>query len=107
MAHEYETALRNAFFDESEAKCTETVSKKMFMSVLQKLQGPVEPDQLHTVVVTYDKRRGRLVNVNYFFNGLKYLHKPFTIATYAPKKKKGKKGKRKAKFTLPYLHRPT
>lgn len=75
----------------------------MFMSVLQKLQGPVEPDQLYTVVVAYYKRRGRLVNVNDFFNGLKYLHKPFTIATYAHKKKNGKK----AKFTHPYLHRPT
>ncbi|XP_041721886.1 ankyrin repeat and EF-hand domain-containing protein 1 [Coregonus clupeaformis] len=104
-SHEHEAALRNAFLDESEAKGTETVSREMFISVLQKLQAPVELDQLHKVVVAHDKRREGLVNISDFFKGLKYLQKPFTIASYGPKKKKGekrgKKGKKKAKFTLP------
>ncbi|XP_024278479.1 ankyrin repeat and EF-hand domain-containing protein 1a [Oncorhynchus tshawytscha] len=104
-SHEHEAALRNAFLDESEAKGTETVSREMFISVLQKLQAPVELDQLHKVVVAHDKRREGLVNVSDFFKGLKYLQKSFTIASYGPKKKKGgkrgKKGKKKAKFTLP------
>ncbi|XP_019911589.2 ankyrin repeat and EF-hand domain-containing protein 1a isoform X2 [Esox lucius] len=104
-SNEHEASLRKAFFEESKFEGKEVVSRETFISVLQEFQAPVEPDQIHTVVLAHDKRREGLVNISDFFKGLKYIQKPFTIASYGPKKKKsgkrGKKVKRNAKLSLP------
>ncbi|KAM6964990.1 ankyrin repeat and EF-hand domain-containing protein 1 [Aplochiton taeniatus] len=99
---EHETALRKEFGVQ-----LETASREEFVSVLQRLEAPVEPDQLHTVYLAHDRKKEGFININEFFKGLKYLQKPFVVASYGPKKKKGKgaksgkKGKKKGKLTIP------
>ncbi|KAM3860927.1 ankyrin repeat and EF-hand domain-containing protein 1-like [Diretmus argenteus] len=80
-SHEHQTALRNAFGDN-------TVSRETFISVLENLKAPVEPDQLHTVILAHDEMEEGFVNVNKFIEGIKYIKKASRISTYFPKKKK-------------------
>ncbi|KAG7453785.1 ankyrin repeat and EF-hand domain-containing protein 1, partial [Solea senegalensis] len=103
-SHEYETELRQAFGNKSD-----TVTKDLFISVLQKLKAPADVDQLQTVISAHDKRKESCVNINDFIKGVKYIKKPFLLSSYLPKKKKGSKGgkgggkkkKKKDKFVLP------
>ncbi|XP_040920403.1 ankyrin repeat and EF-hand domain-containing protein 1a [Toxotes jaculatrix] len=99
-SHEYETELRQAFGDKPD-----TVTREMFMSVLEELNAPVELDQLHTVISAHDKGKDGCININDFIKGVKYIKKPFLLSSYMPKKKKGEKGgkggKKKGKFVLP------
>uniref|UniRef100_A0A672HHS3 Ankyrin repeat and EF-hand domain containing 1a n=1 Tax=Salarias fasciatus TaxID=181472 RepID=A0A672HHS3_SALFA len=107
-SHENQAELRQAFGNGSDIITTE-----MFISVLEGLKAPVEPEQLHLVVTAHDKRREGCVNINEFFKGVKYIKKPFLLASYVPKKKKGAKGakggkkkKKKEKFALPICTLP-
>ncbi|KAM3863875.1 ankyrin repeat and EF-hand domain-containing protein 1-like [Diretmus argenteus] len=98
-SHEHQTALLNAIGND-------TVSTDTFISVLENLKAPVEPDQLRTVILAHDKRRAGFLNVNEFVKGVKYIHKASLLSSYSPKKKKGNKGgkanKKRGKFTLPF-----
>lgn len=97
---EHEAALRDVFGSKHEM-----VSRETFISALEALKAPVEPDQLHAVLLAHDRRREGFINVDDFLKGVKYIHKPFLLSSYGPKKKKGKHGgkggKKRGKFTLP------
>ncbi|XP_028253918.1 ankyrin repeat and EF-hand domain-containing protein 1 isoform X2 [Parambassis ranga] len=98
-SYEYETELRKAFGDNSD-----TVTAEMFISVLEQLNAPVEPDQLQSVILAHDKQKQPCININDFIKGVKYIKKPFLLSSYMPKQKKGPKGKKggkKRKFVLP------
>lgn len=97
-SQEYEAELWKAFGDKSD-----TVTAERFVSVLEELQAPVEPDQIQAVISAH----GGDVNISDFIRGVKYIKKPFRLSSYMPKKKKGGKGKKggkkkkKAPFVLP------
>ncbi|XP_030577806.1 ankyrin repeat and EF-hand domain-containing protein 1 [Archocentrus centrarchus] len=99
-SQEYEAELWQAFGTKSD-----TVTAEMFISVLEKLQAPVEPDQIQAVISSHGGD-GR-VNISDFIRGVKYIAKPFRLSSYMPKKKragrerKGSKKKKKDKFVLP------
>lgn len=100
-SNEYETELRQACGDKSD-----TVATEVFISALENLKAPVELDQLHAVISAHDKAKQGCVNINDFIKGAKYIKKPFLLASYIPKKKKGEKGgkggkKKKGKLELP------
>ncbi|CAN9507800.1 unnamed protein product [Ophioblennius macclurei] len=107
-SHENQTELRQAFGNDSEI-----ITREMFISVLEALKAPVEPEQLHIIVSAHDKRKEGCVNTSDFFKGVKYIKKPFLLASYVPKKKKGGKGskggkkkRKKEKFALPICMHP-
>lgn len=97
-SQEYEAELWKAFADKSD-----TVTAERFISVLEELQAPAEPDQVQAVVSAH----GGDVNISDFIRGVKYIKKPFRLSSYMPKKKKGGKGKKggkkkkKGPFVLP------
>ncbi|XP_039454486.1 ankyrin repeat and EF-hand domain-containing protein 1a isoform X2 [Oreochromis aureus] len=97
-SQEYEAELWKAFGNKSD-----TVTAERFVSVLEELQAPVEPDQIQAVISAH----GGDVNISDFIRGVKYIKKPFRLSSYMPKKKKGGKGKKggkkkkKAPFVLP------
>ncbi|XP_056260631.1 ankyrin repeat and EF-hand domain-containing protein 1a isoform X1 [Seriola aureovittata] len=99
-SNEYETELRQEIGDKSD-----TVTSEMFISVLEELKAPVEPEQLQTVILAHDKGKDGCVNISDFIKGVKYIKKPFLLSSYMPKKKKEKGGKggkkKKGKFELP------
>uniref|UniRef100_A0A673IN73 Ankyrin repeat and EF-hand domain containing 1b n=1 Tax=Sinocyclocheilus rhinocerous TaxID=307959 RepID=A0A673IN73_9TELE len=77
-------------------KPVENISVENFVSSLQAHQAPVSNENLQRIILEHDKNRESVINVNYFFKGLKYLQKAFVISSYAPKQaKKGKGGKEK------------
>ncbi|XP_066498935.1 ankyrin repeat and EF-hand domain-containing protein 1 [Hoplias malabaricus] len=97
---EHETTLRKAF--EAEMKePVENVSRDAFASVLQAHHAPVDQERLQKIVMDHDKKREGVVNLSDFFKGLVYLQKAFVLSSYAPKTKKGGKGKRKGKYVFP------
>lgn len=97
-SQEYEAELWKAFGDKSD-----TVTAERFISVLEELQTPVEPDRIQAVISAH----GGDVNISDFIRGVKYIKKPFRLSSYMPKKKKGGKGKKggkkkkKGPFVLP------
>lgn len=100
-SNEFQAELRQAFVD-----TTETVPSEMFVLVLEKLNAPVKPDQLHKVVSAHDKKGEGRINITDFIKGVKYIKKASLLSSYVPKKKKGEKGrkggkKKKGKFLLP------
>ncbi|CAJ1077309.1 ankyrin repeat and EF-hand domain-containing protein 1 [Xyrichtys novacula] len=98
-SHEYETELRQTCRDE-----LTIVPTHMFVSVLEDLKAPVDPEQLDIVISAHDKGKAGLISINDFIKGVKYVKKPFLHSSYVPKKKgeKGGKGvKKRGKFELP------
>uniref|UniRef100_A0A8C1WM80 Ankyrin repeat and EF-hand domain containing 1b n=1 Tax=Cyprinus carpio TaxID=7962 RepID=A0A8C1WM80_CYPCA len=90
---EHETTLRKAFeIAEGLNKPVENVSVENFVSLLQVHQAPVSNENLQRIIMEHDKNRESVVNLNYFFKGLKYLQKAFVISSYAPKQAKKEKG---------------
>nr|XP_019947092.1 PREDICTED: ankyrin repeat and EF-hand domain-containing protein 1 isoform X2 [Paralichthys olivaceus] len=100
-SHENETELCQAFGSNSD-----TVPTKRFVSVLEELKAPAEPEQLQKVISAHDKEKVGSINISDFIKGVKYIKKPYLHSSYLPKKKKGgKKGKggkkKKGKLVIP------
>lgn len=99
-SNEYEAELAEAFGDNLGAVNTDT-----FLSVLQELNAPVEPYQLHMVISAHDKKAEGSINVTEFIKGVRYIKKVFRLSVYMPQKKKEKGGKggkkKKGGFVLP------
>ncbi|XP_006625836.2 ankyrin repeat and EF-hand domain-containing protein 1 [Lepisosteus oculatus] len=99
---ENEAVLRSAFGSiEGEA---ENVSKENFVTVLQEKGAPVNLEEIQKIAMVHDKSREGCININEFFKGSKFLQKAFLLSSYATKTKKGKKGikgKKKGKFSIP------
>ncbi|KAM6980516.1 ankyrin repeat and EF-hand domain-containing protein 1 [Aplochiton taeniatus] len=102
---EYESALRSAMeILEEVPSAVDTVSKETFVTVLSEHRAPVQEENLQKIIMEHDKKREGLIHITDFFKGVRYLQKPFTLPSYAPKKKKagkGGKGKKKGQFVLP------
>lgn len=82
-----------------------TVPTKTFISVLQELKAPVNPDQLRTVVSAVEVASEGHVNIKDFIKGTKYISKQFLYLTYFQQKKKREpkgKAKKKGKFVNPF-----
>uniref|UniRef100_H3A1L0 Ankyrin repeat and EF-hand domain containing 1 n=1 Tax=Latimeria chalumnae TaxID=7897 RepID=H3A1L0_LATCH len=96
---EHEKVLRSAFevMDLGDG----TVAKEDFALVIQGKEAPIEFEDLQKIMQVHDKNRLGSVNINEFFKGSKYLQKTFLMASYEPKKKKGKKGGKKGKASIP------
>ncbi|CAG12996.1 unnamed protein product, partial [Tetraodon nigroviridis] len=98
-----EKELLNAF-----GKDSVTAPTKKFISVLQELKAPVDPDQLHAVVSTIEVVSESIpshVNIRDFIKGTKYISKQFLYSTYFQQKKKKEpkgKAKKKGKFVNPF-----
>lgn len=99
-SHEFQDELWEALGNTSDV-----VPAQMFVSVLEELKAPVDPDQLREVASAHDKGREGCVSVSDFLRGTKYVSKAFLLASYAPKKKKGERGgkggKKKGKLVVP------
>ncbi|XP_016118823.1 ankyrin repeat and EF-hand domain-containing protein 1-like, partial [Sinocyclocheilus grahami] len=77
-------------------KPVENISVENYVSSLQAHQAVVSNENLQRIIMEHDKNRESVINVNYFFKGLKCLQKAFVISSYAPKQaKRGKGGKEK------------
>lgn len=82
-----------------------TVPTGTFVSVLQELNAPVEPDRLSELASAIEVEEEGHVNVGEFIKGTKYINKQFLYATYLQQKKKKepkRKGKKKGKFVVPF-----
>lgn len=106
-SHENEAELRKAFeFHSKGITNLEMVSFENFVSVLQDFQAPINDEHVQKILLTHDKRRQGLININDFFKGLRYLPRTLVMTSYErkrAKKRAGKsgKGKKKSKLNLP------
>lgn len=76
-----------------------------FISVLQELKAPAEPDQLQAVASTIETSSEGHVNIKEFIKGTKYINKQFLYLSYFQQKKKKEpkgKAKKKGKFVIPF-----
>uniref|UniRef100_A0A096M0K4 Ankyrin repeat and EF-hand domain containing 1a n=1 Tax=Poecilia formosa TaxID=48698 RepID=A0A096M0K4_POEFO len=76
-SNEYQAELVEAFRDQFGNADLDT-----FMSVLENLGAPVEPDQLEMVFSAHNKKGEGLINVNDFVKGTKYIKKVFRLTGY-------------------------
>ncbi|KAM4713097.1 ankyrin repeat and EF-hand domain-containing protein 1 [Anableps anableps] len=103
--HDWSNEFNDELEDAFKNKLT-NVNTDTFISVLEKLNAPVDPDQLQMVVSAHDKLGLDNINITDFIKGVKYIKKPFRLSVYmSQKKKKEKKGKggkkKKGPFVLP------
>uniref|UniRef100_A0A3B3TR91 Ankyrin repeat and EF-hand domain containing 1a n=1 Tax=Poecilia latipinna TaxID=48699 RepID=A0A3B3TR91_9TELE len=97
-SNEYQAELVEAFRDQFGNADLDT-----FMSVLENLGAPVEPDQLEMVFSAHNKKGEGLINVNDFVKGTKYIKKVFRLTGYTTQKKKKEKGAKKKKKKGPFV----
>uniref|UniRef100_A0A3B3WHQ1 Ankyrin repeat and EF-hand domain containing 1a n=1 Tax=Poecilia mexicana TaxID=48701 RepID=A0A3B3WHQ1_9TELE len=97
-SNEYQAELVEAFRDQFGNADLDT-----FMSVLENLGAPVEPDQLKMVFSAHNKKGEGLINVNDFVKGTKYIKKVFRLTGYTTQKKKKEKGAKKKKKKGPFV----
>lgn len=106
-SHENEVDLRKAFELVSNGfNNLELVSSESFVSVLQNFQAPIDAGNIRKILLSHDKRRQGLININEFFTGLRYLPRSLVMASSALKKTKKRpvksgKGKKKSKVNFP------
>ncbi|XP_038164466.1 LOW QUALITY PROTEIN: ankyrin repeat and EF-hand domain-containing protein 1a [Cyprinodon tularosa] len=86
-SNESEAELQEAFGEQ-----LGTVDAETFMSVLVKLNAPVEPDQLQMIISAHNKTGEGKINVNDFIKGVKYIKKAFRLSAFMPNKLKREKG---------------
>ncbi|XP_019404649.1 PREDICTED: ankyrin repeat and EF-hand domain-containing protein 1 isoform X1 [Crocodylus porosus] len=97
---EHQAALREAF--EVVDRGDGTVTKDDFISIIQEKCAFVDGEQIQTIAHAHEKTRAGGINIEEFLKGSRYLQKAYLIASFGPKKKKGKRGKaKKGKFTIP------
>lgn len=106
-SHENEAGLRKAFESASHGmNNVEVVTFENFISVLRDFQAPINNDQARKILLTHDKHRQGLININDFFKGLRYLPRSLVVTPSELKKTKKKagrsgKGRTKGKLNLP------